>query len=86
MNILCKEVNENFDDNIPVDKEDYYWMVNLDEKYNPLEDPKELGLGQVSDDWEELLRLLDRDEEPISYDLYRLAEILSLVYLKSKDS
>jgi len=84
INILCKEVNENFDEDILIDNEDYYWMVKLDDKYNPLVDPKELSLGQVSDDWEDLLRLLESDEIPVSYDLFRLAEILSLVYVKSR--
>jgi hypothetical protein len=84
--ILSKEINDNFNESIFIEKEDFYWAVKMEEKYNPLKDPDELRLGQVSDDWEELLRLLESDEIPISYDFLRLSEILSLIYLKSRDS
>ncbi len=55
-------------------KEDY-WDISSAELYNPYEEPKTISLGQLSDDINELKRLLDSEEEAIPYDLKRIGEI-----------
>jgi hypothetical protein len=57
---------------------DYFWNVPTKELYDPYKKPKELDLGQLSDDMHELRRLL-KDDEAISYDLERLANILTAI-------
>ena len=58
---------------IPVD---YYWNLTKDQKYNPYEQPSELTMGQLSDDWSELHKVINGDAEPISYHLVWLTAIL----------
>lgn len=57
-------------------EEDYYWQVPESERYDPYKKPGELTLGQLSDDWSELRKLLDRDRVPAGLDLIWLANIL----------
>ena len=57
-------------------KNDYYWDIPCDQLYNPYESPKDILIGQLSDDLTEIKRLLKAKEEAIPYDLKRVAEIL----------
>jgi hypothetical protein len=47
-----------------------------EELYNPYKEPSKLRLGQLSFDWENLLRLKCKDETPVSNDLKLLGAIL----------
>ena len=76
-------ISEAFPDEIDVDAEDFYWQISEDELYDPTQEPKVEELGQLSDDWSELLRLKSENGIPISYDLNRLATILRIVRKKS---
>jgi len=58
---------------------DFYWDILSDELYNPYEDPKDISLGQLSWDLEEIKRLLKSPEEVMPYDLKRIAEILKAI-------
>ncbi len=84
LDILKEKLEDNFESIIKVEEEDFYWQISQEQLYNPIEEPKELTLGQLSDDWSELSRLLDKKEIPISYDLKRLSTIVELLYAKSK--
>ncbi|WP_272150898.1 hypothetical protein [Tenacibaculum aiptasiae] len=81
---LKEEIDVNLGDEIRIDKEDFYWQISNEELYNPIEEPSELTLGQLSDDWSELLRLYDNNEIAISYDLKRLSVVFGLLYSKSR--
>lgn len=83
LTLLSKKINENFGDEIILSSQDYYWQLDLDEKYNVLQDPKDLTIGQISDDWSELKRLLINDDDAISYDLVRLGELLKVLKYSS---
>ena len=67
---------------IYIDAEDFYWQISEDELYDPTQEPRVEELGQLSDDWSELLRLKREEEIPISYDLNRLATILKIIKKK----
>lgn len=54
--------------------EDYYWDIPRAARYNPYEEPKQLSLGQLSFDEEEVKRLL-RTDDAVAYDLKRIAAI-----------
>jgi hypothetical protein len=59
---------------------DYYWDVMTPERYDPYNEPvQELALGQLSDDWFELEKILRKENDPINYDLVRLSALLRAV-------
>lgn len=78
---LSKEIELNCNDDMLIDSEDYYWDIQSRQLYNPNEKP-ELMLGQLSDDWNDLRRLLDKENVSLSYDLKRLSSILHLLEFK----
>lgn len=63
-------------------KNDFYWDIATDELYNPYKEPKNITLGQLSDDLEELKRLNSTDGE-ISYDLKRVSSILTALSIEN---
>jgi hypothetical protein len=72
--LLLAKVKESQGNDIQITK-DYYWDITDDESYNPYAEPEHITLGQLSDDVEEVKRLLYSDEA-IMYDLRRIAIIL----------
>jgi hypothetical protein len=58
---------------IPVD---YYWNIPKDQKYDVYNEPGKLDVGQLSDDWSELLRLIGPDGSSLNYHFVWLAAIL----------
>jgi len=61
---------------IPVD---YYWNIPNDVVYDPYNEPTKFDMGQLSDDWRELQKLLDDDREPVGYHLVWLAAVLKAI-------
>ncbi|MGI4760325.1 MAG: hypothetical protein ACRYF0_06445 [Janthinobacterium lividum] len=61
--------------------EDFYWNIPDLDLYNIKDDPKELTLGQLSDDWQELVKILEKENAPTKYDLAKLSSVLR--YLSS---
>ena len=61
---------------IPVD---YYWNIPHEVRYDPYQEPKQLNLGQLSEDWEWLKQTLDGKREPLTYDLVWLSTILRAI-------
>lgn len=72
--LLLQRLAENLGNEVEIDK-DYYWNISLEEKYDPYNKPKNITLGQLSDDYNELVNILDSGDE-IPYDLIRVARIL----------
>lgn len=62
---------------------DYYWDISDEELYNPYEEPKNITLGQLSDDIEEIQRLSNSDDA-IMYDLKRLAVIFKAISVENQ--
>lgn len=58
---------------------DYYWSVPPDQRYDPHKRPTELTLGQLSDDWSELKKIITGQSEPIGYALVWLSAILRAI-------
>ena len=63
-------------------KSDYYWCFDQEEIYNPYDDPKNITLGQLSDELNELKNIL-HSGDALAYDLKRLARILEALSSKS---
>jgi hypothetical protein len=55
---------------------DYYWDALAEERYDPTVMPKDLGLGQLYDDWETVSRVLTGESDPIAYMLVPLSSLL----------
>ena len=64
-------------------KSDYYWDISNEELYSPYDEPKDISLGQLSDDLNEIYRLSKSHEEAIPYDLKRIAEILKVLSIEN---
>jgi hypothetical protein len=58
---------------------DYYWVIPKEQRYEPDEEPKEFTLGQLSDDFRELMRIKNGEVEPIGYALVWLSSLLRVV-------
>ncbi|UUV22016.1 hypothetical protein [Paenimyroides aestuarii] len=79
---LLSKLKENSGEEIEISN-DYYWNILDDELYNPYEKPTDLTLGQLSDDLEEIKRLINSDDA-IMYDLKRLAVIFKAISIENK--
>lgn len=58
---------------------DFYWEIAKDDLYNPYAEPEQLSLGQLADDWDELLKIANSDMPPVGYALIWLSAILRAV-------
>lgn len=63
-------------EHLEFEKIDFYWAAGPDELYDPYQKPARLGLGQISDDLEEMRRLVTDDTDPTSLYLVKVCAIL----------
>lgn len=76
--ILFDKLKENGYDNIEIDK-DYYWCIPTEQRYDVYKEPHSFTIGQLTDDWNELTKLLSSDKEAITYGLVWLSTILKAI-------
>lgn len=60
-------------------EEDFYWNIDSKEKYDPYNEPKNLDLGQLSDNWLEIKKIAFQEKQPISYSLVWLAALYKII-------
>jgi hypothetical protein len=67
-------------DSVEVD-EDFYWVVEQEYRYNPNKVPEraEMGLGQLSDEIDEIRRVASGEKDPTGFTLVRLAALLRFI-------
>lgn len=72
--IILKQLEERLPNEFELEK-DYYWDIDETDFHNPYKEILDLsiGLGQHSDDWEGLYKILQNPDRAISFDLLRLA-------------
>jgi hypothetical protein len=58
---------------------DFYWDISADELYDPYLEPKDLSLGQLSDDWADLLKISSGEMPAVGYALVWLSSVLRAV-------
>lgn len=58
---------------------DFYWNIPRSLRYDSYEEPKELTIGQLSDDWAELQKILNDEAAPLGYALVWLSSILRII-------
>ena len=57
--------------------DDFYWFIPREERYNPHAAPRNMTMGQLTDDWNEVRKIANGDAPPIAYSLCWLAAILT---------
>jgi hypothetical protein len=77
---LFAHLEENEKDTIEI-SHDYYWCIGEEQRYNPINDPDpaDFTLGQLSDDWTEMEKIIAGNREPIAYAFVWLAAVLQAV-------
>ena len=58
--------------------QDYYWVIAESQLYDPTHTPSDFALGQLTDDWRELTKVLE-GKEPVSYSLVWLGSVLRAI-------
>lgn len=58
---------------------DYYWNIPSEDLYDSYEKPVNLDLGQLSFDWNDLLKILNDSNDPLISDFIDLAAILRAI-------
>lgn len=58
---------------------DYYWNIPSEEKYDPYNKPADLNLGQLSDDWQDIVDIAENRNDSLGCDLVRLSSILRYI-------
>lgn len=58
---------------------DYYWNIPKEQKYDREQDPKDLTIGQLSEDWSWLEKIATGEREPVIFALVWLGEIFRYV-------
>ncbi len=58
---------------------DFYWTIPIEQRYDPYKQPSQLTLGQLSDDWMEITRLVSGEQEAAAYQLEWLSSLLRYV-------
>lgn len=82
--VLCKHLEEMDQAEIKLPAH-LYWSVTPDQLYNPCEEPDELALGNLGDDWDHIVRIAQGHDEPITYAFVWLAEVLRAVGHSAKE-
>ena len=62
---------------------DFYWDIPWEELYNPYSTPKDLTLGQLSDDLLEVNKVIE-SQAVIPYDLIRISNILKALSVENQ--
>jgi len=75
---LLRHLDESGQKEFEID-EDFYWDVPADKRYSPYDEPKELTIGQLSDDWSEVALMTHGSRETVAYGLVWLAAVLRRV-------
>ncbi|WNG15728.1 hypothetical protein [Cystobacter fuscus] len=79
-NTLFDHLEQNGHTEIEV-TEDFYWNIPKEHLYSVYTPPpeSELTLGQLSDDWDEVMKIASAQRPPIAYALVWLSSILRFI-------
>ena len=58
---------------------DYYWNIPKEQRYDREQEPKDLDMGQLSEDLCWLEKIATGEREPVGFALVWLAEILKYI-------
>jgi hypothetical protein len=55
---------------------DYFWSISPEQQYDVTAEPTEFTIGQVSESYGQLTRIVGSGEQPVDYTLVWLGEVL----------
>lgn len=62
---------------------DLYWNISTEELFNIYEEPKELTVGSLKEDWEFLQKVINNDRDALNFDFYKISAILKAISLST---
>lgn len=77
-NCVCNHLIESGRDTVTL-PHDYYWHIATSDRYDVTKRPEELTLGQLTDNWKELLKTKNGESPAVGYAFVWLAAILESV-------
>jgi len=78
IDVIKNEIVETMPNEIEIE-DDYFWIINENDIFDYNTDPLVNEMGQISDEWMQLRRLLEPGSVPISNDLARLSSIFMFI-------
>jgi hypothetical protein len=60
-------------------EQDMFWAVPPDALYDVYQEPTELSVGQLTDSWGNVSKLVRGEASPLSYDLVWLSDVLRAI-------
>ncbi|WP_104398553.1 hypothetical protein [Vibrio penaeicida] len=58
---------------------DFYWDIVKEQRYDPYQEPSDINLGQLSDNWNEIQKIASGEKEPIGYALIWIASLYQYI-------
>ena len=58
---------------------DYYWHIPEDQIYDPYHEPDHLDTGQLTDDWSDLEKISNGEDDPVITDFLDLSAIFRAI-------
>jgi hypothetical protein len=58
---------------------DFYWDIDKQQRYNPYQQPTQMSLGQLIDDWNEIEKIALGDKEAIGFAFVWMASLYRYV-------
>jgi len=74
---LINELDKSQNNSFLLEK-DLYWNIPFDELFNVYEEPKDITIGSIAEDWE-FLQKINNGREVLSYDFIKVSNILKLL-------
>ena len=56
-------------------EKDFYWDIEKEQRYEPYQEPTEMNLGQLADNWQEIEKIASGDAQAIGYALVWVAAL-----------
>jgi len=78
LSLLLDYVEQQRGENIGVEA-DAYWFVSKESIHDPYTESPELTMGQLSDDWQNLKKILDGKDDPVGYALVWASTVLRAI-------
>lgn len=76
--VILKNLTEQGFDEVEI-SEDYYWVIDEKELYDPYKEPKSFTFGQLSSDFEDIQRIASGATPPIGYSLVWLSSLFKFI-------
>lgn len=83
MTTILGELKKRGIDSIPLEA-DFYWNIPSDSIYDPYNEPTQLDIGQLEDDYETLLKAKSK-EKLTGYNLKNISSLLRYISEKHPD-